>query len=70
MGGGIMAMLTARDREVLTLLSQGKRTDEIAATLCISASTVKTHAMNARIKAGVTTSFELAVKVGRELTGG
>ncbi len=64
-----MAILTPREREVVQLLAQGKRPAEIASALCVSQSTVKTHMMNARIKASVTTSFELAVKIGRESSG-
>lgn len=38
--------LTARERQVLELLAQGLRTNEIAGTLTISSSTVRNHVQN------------------------
>jgi DNA-binding CsgD family transcriptional regulator len=61
-----MSSLTAREREVVNLLVQGKRTSEIAAILCVSWSTVKTHIANARHKTDARTSCELAAKVAIE----
>ncbi len=63
---GIMAKLTAREREVLCLLMQGKRRGEIAAELCITRRTVKAHLDNARCKADAKTAVELATKVARD----
>jgi len=39
-------MLTSREREVLTLLAEGKKTQEIAAALFISVNTVRRHRYN------------------------
>jgi two-component system nitrate/nitrite response regulator NarL len=35
--------LSAREREILQLIGQGKSTSEMASLLCVSASTVSTH---------------------------
>ncbi|MFE9247850.1 response regulator [Streptomyces sp. NPDC007088] len=45
--------LTARETEVLTLIGQGMTNQEIAATLHISAATVKTHINNLFAKTGL-----------------
>ena len=62
----IMAKLTQREREVVSLLMQGKRRGEIAEQLCITRRTVKAHLDNARCKAGAKTEIELATKVARD----
>jgi len=62
-GGGIMAMLTAREREVAALLAQGYNQREIAAKLGIAYCTVTMHVGNAREKAGARSALDLAVKV-------
>jgi DNA-binding CsgD family transcriptional regulator len=61
-----MAQLTQREREVVSLLMQGKRRGEIAAELCITRRTVKAHLDNARCKADAKTAVELATKVARD----
>ncbi len=58
-----MDKLTTREREVVRLLSQGKRQTEIARILCISTRTVEAHVANARRKTSTTSTFELAVRV-------
>lgn len=60
-----MAGLTEREREIVALLSQGKRLTEIAAMLHISYSTVTWHAQNLRAKTDTLSTFELAVKAAR-----
>jgi DNA-binding NarL/FixJ family response regulator len=42
--------LTSKEREVLTLLGQGRKTSEIADTLSISPKTIDTHVMRMKVK--------------------
>ncbi len=44
--------MTAREREVLVLLAHGQSNSEIAATLHLSESTVKTHVARVLAKTG------------------
>jgi len=60
-----MAGLTERERQIVTLLSQGKRLTEIAELLNISYNTVTWHAQNLRAKTDTSSTFELAVKAAR-----
>lgn len=62
-----MANLTAREREVLRLLAQGKRQADIAEALCISARTVQAHAANIRQKSGARSTFQAAVRAAVEM---
>jgi DNA-binding NarL/FixJ family response regulator len=48
-------MLTSREREILDLLAEGLRTDEVAARLAISPLTVDTHVRNVMRKLGART---------------
>lgn len=57
---GIMAQLTQREREVVSLLMQGKRRGEIADELCITRRTVKAHLDNARGKVAAKSAVQLA----------
>ena len=50
--------LTAREREVLTLLAQGQGTDEVAGTLIVSPATVRNHVQNILNKMGVHSRLE------------
>lgn len=59
--------LTEREREVVRLLAQGKRTPEIAALLSRSVTTIRSHKASAMRKLGVRTTRELvqaAVRLG------
>jgi DNA-binding CsgD family transcriptional regulator len=60
-----MSRLTPREREVVTLLGQGMRPTQIAAALCVSHSTVKTHVAHVREKTGASSTLELAVQAAR-----
>ncbi len=51
--------LTAREREVVQLVAEGKKTVEIAALLCRSVATVRAHKASAMRKLGVHTTPEL-----------
>jgi len=47
------AMLSAREREILQLLAEGRSTKQIAVHLCISVKTVETHRRQIMTKLGV-----------------
>lgn len=49
-GGGPDAQLTRREREILGLVANGLRTEEIAGQLTVSPETVKSHVHNAMQK--------------------
>lgn len=51
--------LTAREREIVTLIALGRETPEIAAELHISAETVRSHVRNAMGKLGAHTRAQL-----------
>jgi predicted ATPase/DNA-binding CsgD family transcriptional regulator/transcriptional regulator with XRE-family HTH domain len=53
--------LTAREREVVVLIAQGKSNREIAAALVVTERTVETHIRNIRSKLDVTSRAQLAV---------
>lgn len=59
--------LTEREREVVRLLAQGKKTPEIAELLSRSVTTIRSHKISAMRKLGVRTTQELvraAVRLG------
>ncbi len=60
--------LTPRERQVVTLVSQGLRNTEIAQALAISPGTVKVHLMHVFEKTGARDRHELAVR-SRKLLG-
>ena len=63
----LLSDLTEREREVLQLLAEGTRNDDIAAKLFISPQTVQTHVRNLLAKLGVHSKLEavaFAVKHG------
>lgn len=64
----IMASLTVREREVLSLLAKSFSNQEIAETLCLSESTIKTHLRNVFHKLRVRNRSEaIALLYGTEL---
>jgi DNA-binding NarL/FixJ family response regulator len=58
--------LTAREREVLRLLADGKTNEEIGAALTISPQTVRTHVQKAMEKLGATTRVQAVATALRE----
>jgi DNA-binding NarL/FixJ family response regulator len=63
---GAAARLSAREREVLILIANGKTSAEIAARLSISAGTVEAHRRNLMVKLGMHTIAELTKYAVRE----
>jgi DNA-binding NarL/FixJ family response regulator len=57
----ILAQLTDREREILQLLGEGQRNEDIAARLFISPQTVQTHVRNILTKLGVHSKLEAVV---------
>jgi DNA-binding NarL/FixJ family response regulator len=55
-----LGRLTAREREVLSLLAQGGDNDSIAQALVISPQTARTHIQNVLVKLGVHSRLEAA----------
>ena len=62
----VFAVLTNREREVLQLLSEGKRTSQIAEALHISIKTVETHRQQVMHKLGMRSVAELTKYAIRE----
>jgi two-component system response regulator NreC len=62
----VFSVLTPREREVLQLLSEGKRTTQIAELLHISIKTVETHRMQIMHKLGMRSVAELTKYAIRE----
>ncbi len=60
------SVLTAREREVLQLLAEGKSTKQIAATLNVSVKTVETHRQQLMEKLGLHSVAELTKYAVRE----
>ncbi|WP_327070182.1 response regulator transcription factor [Kitasatospora sp. NBC_01250] len=56
-----LALLTEREREVLTLVGMGLSNDEIARRLVVSPLTAKTHVSRAMVKSGVRDRAQLVV---------
>lgn len=61
--GGDLALTTAEQR-VAELVARGATNREVAATLCVSASTVETHLTRVYAKLGVRSRTELATRLG------
>ncbi|MBI3666572.1 MAG: response regulator transcription factor [Acidobacteria bacterium] len=53
--------LTAREEEIVALVTRGMKNKQIADTLCITTGTVKVHLMHIFEKTGVKDRFELAM---------
>jgi two-component system, NarL family, nitrate/nitrite response regulator NarL len=66
--GGIGAILTAREREVLRLIDGGLSNKEIATNLNIEVSTVKNHVHNLLEKLQVSSRMQAAAQLGSHLT--
>lgn len=60
--GGAAAGLTARERQILQLLSEGKRPGDIAEQLYLSIKTVKNHLTSVYNKLGVETGAQAVVE--------
>ena len=56
-----LAVLTAREREVLVLVGQGLSNDEIGAKLFLSPATARTHVSHAMVKLGARDRAQLVV---------
>ena len=56
-----LAVLTDREREVLALVGQGLRNDEIGAALFLSPATARTHVSRAMVKLGARDRAQLVV---------
>lgn len=60
------SVLTAREREVLQLLAEGKTTKEIALRLCLSVKTIETHRQHIMGKLNIQSIAELTKYAIRE----
>jgi DNA-binding NarL/FixJ family response regulator len=56
-----LAVLTQREREVLALVGQGLRNDEIAAALTLSPATARTHVSRTMVKLGARDRAQLVI---------
>jgi DNA-binding NarL/FixJ family response regulator len=63
LGSRSVQPLTARERAVVTLIAMGHETQEIAETLYVSPSTVRTHVRNSMAKVGAHTRAQLVALV-------
>ena len=61
-----MAQLTAREREIVLALMQGKQPRDIRRDLCIERSTMREHLRHARVKTNSRTTIELIAKIAKD----
>jgi DNA-binding NarL/FixJ family response regulator len=61
LGGGLVELLTAREREVVALVAMGLSNGEIAETLVVSPATARTHVSRAMGKLGARDRSQLVV---------
>jgi len=62
---GMFERLTPREREILVLVADGHDTDEIAESLAVQPSTIRTHVENMRNRLGVRTRAALVARAFR-----
>jgi len=62
LGSLVSDTLTARERDVLVMISQGRSNKRIARDLCISPETVKSHVKRIFLKLAVSTRAEAAFR--------
>ncbi len=67
--GGPLPALSAREYEIVRLVSEGASNREIAAALFVSRKTVERHVSNILVKLGVRNRTELASASGRANEG-
>ena len=65
-GAGALASLTAREREIATLVAAGRSNREVAEQLVLSARTIDAHLRNVYTKLAVRSRVELARAVERD----
>jgi DNA-binding NarL/FixJ family response regulator len=63
---GLGTLLSEREKEVLTLIAEGKKTKEIASALKLSPKTVEIHRRRIKVKLGVSSTAELTKYAVRE----
>ncbi|WP_028043675.1 helix-turn-helix domain-containing protein [Candidatus Stoquefichus massiliensis] len=57
------SLLTKREKEIFTLLTQGQSTKDIADDLCISEKTVRNHISNVIQKLGVQSRIQAVLEL-------
>lgn len=62
-GSSLSLLMTPREKEVGSLLVQGRTTEEVADDLCVSAKTIRVHIANLRKKFGCKSRTELILQL-------
>jgi DNA-binding NarL/FixJ family response regulator len=65
-GGGGLANLTSREREIAASIAEGRSNREIAKQLGVSEQTVKNHVTSILHKVGVSSRLQLALTIVRQ----